>query len=320
MDSVVVYTNKQADRSAKYSTYYAVEEKTVDEDGFTWVARNNVVTGVDDDGVIDLAEDMVADAAKLISAAMFPSGNGSGTTYPHDDDDADEVFKVEFAGAFHGVAGMFECTSNAACAAQNGPDGQLNSLTGTWTFTPTSTDSMVADVRTDADYLDFGYWVNTDDSGDDTEYMVNTFHRGEDPYVGVADVEGSATYKGDAAGLYTKRALTPRGDGDATAAGRFTADAELTAHFSGNDVAMNDQNSISGTIKNFMDGGTMIDAAWLVELNDTGETPNVDETAGTFSGKTTGDGSWNGTFYGDGDNAYPSGVAASSTPGSTTAT
>ena len=46
-------------------------------------------------------------------------------------------------------------------------------------------------------------------------------------------LEGSATYKGGAAGLYTKRALTPGGDGDVTAAGRFTADAELTANFGG---------------------------------------------------------------------------------------
>ena len=40
---------------------------------------------------------------------------------------------------------------------------------------------MVAGVLVDADYLDFGYWVNTDDSGDDTVYMVNTFFRGELP-------------------------------------------------------------------------------------------------------------------------------------------
>ena len=310
MDSVVVYTNIEAAKSAKYSAYYAAQTP-VDADGFTWVPRNAVVVGeVTAEGVMTI-NGTVGTGHELISAAMFPSGNGSGTTYPDNDDDAN-MFEVEFAGTFHGVAGMFKCTSTAACTAQNGDNGQLSSLTGGWTFTPTSMDSMIAGVRTDADYLDFGYWVNTDDSGDTVEYMVNTFFRGEDPYGTVAEVAGSANYKGGAAGLYSRRELSAGGDGDVTAAGRFTADAELMAYF-GQPAAPNDNIppnmtfSISGKIKNFMDGGTMIDAAWLVELNKIQDL-NLDTVGGTFSdGTTTGGGSWNGTFYGVGD--QPTGVA-----------
>ena len=310
MDSVVVYTNIQDAKGAKWSVYYAIDADAPmgDKDGFTWMDRHAVVDSANADGVITFAEIMLdADAAKLFSAAMFPTGDGAGQTYP-DGDECETNVQVEFAGSFHGVAGMFMCDA-PACSAHNDEDGGLMTLTGEWTFTPTSTDSMVADVRTDADYLDFGYWVNTDDSGDTVEYMVNTFFRGEAPYGDVGNVVGSATYKGAAAGLYTKRALTPGGDGDVTAAGRFTADAELMAYFGqpappDDNIPPNMEDSISGTIKNFMDGGMMIDAAWLVELNkidgENGETYNASGSEGTFTGgTTTGGGTWSGTFYGD---------------------
>ena len=92
--------------------------------------------------------------------------------------------------------------------------------------------------------------------------------------------------------------------------------------------------SISGMIKNFMDGGMMIDAAWLVELNKIqGDGPENTSISATFTGgTTTGGGTWSGTFYGavddDSDDVTP-GLAsprfrlelpACSTPGSTTAT
>ena len=313
-DSIVVHTNIQAKKGAKWSVFYANTAPSSIADGFLWQPRNTtVVTGAAaTTGVLTLGngdiDSEVTDAAKigdLISAAGFPSGKGAKITYPDNDKIADNDFEVEFSGTFHGVAGKFKCSDDTACTAENDDKGVLKNLSEGWTFTPTSTDSMVADVRTDADYLDFGYWVNTDDSGDTNAYEVGTFFRGQQERGDVSSVTGKATYKGGAAGLYTKRAFAPGGDGDLTKAGRFTADAELTAYFAqdtGQTIAPGNLNSISGTIKNFMDGSQVIDDAWSLKL----PKASITTSNGTFAVTD----SWSGKFYGPSTNdAQPSGVA-----------
>ena len=318
-DSVVVYTNIEAAKGEKWSVFYASTPPTADTpvDGFSWSVRTAGISSVTDAGVMSFGRNVAA-SSKLFSAAGFPDGKGRAITYPDNDDNTENTYKVEFAGMFHGVAGTFKCGNTSACSATNNADGELMMLSDGWTFTPTSTDSMVADVRSDADYMDFGYWVNTDDSGDSVAYKVNTFARGAMPASLPDNLEGSATYKGGAAGLYSKRVYAPDGKGTVTAAGRFTADAELTAYFGGDKVAVANQNSISGTIKNFMDGSNVIDAAWSVELNKIKQgTTGQTWSNGTFTGgTTTGSGSWSGAFYGtataavgDTKAVYPSGVA-----------
>ena len=296
-DSVVVYTNKQAAKGAKWSVYYAETEPSPGEaaDGFAWVVRNNAVFDVDDAGVIDIEENLANDGHELIDAAMFPTGKGVGITYPDNDTNPDNTFEVAFAGTFHGVTGRFKCTNdNVACAAGNNDDGELASLTGAWTFTPDSTDATVAGVQTDVDYLDFGHWVRTVDAAAGPSYTVNGFFRGEDPYESnIGTLTGAATYKGGAAGLYARRAFAAVGEGAVTAAGRFTADATLTAKFGGDDVAPSDRFSVTGTIDNFMDGGKAIDAAWRVELAKAA----INQNTGAIA--VTGGGSWSGQLYGD---------------------
>ena len=318
-DSVVLYTNKRAAKGARWSVYYGEDEPGAGEaaDGFAWVARNFAVYSVDGAGVIDIEENSVNDGHELIDAAMFPTGKGAGIAYPDNDTDPDNAFEVAFAGTFHGVAGTFECTNDtAACAAENNADGDLASLTGAWTFTPDSTDSTVAGVQTDVDYLDFGHWVRTVDAAAGPSYTVDAFYRGEAPHGDVGGLTGTATYKGGAAGLYARRAYAAGGDGAVTAAGRFTADAALTAKFGGDDVATNDRFSIGGTIDNFMDGGKAIDAAWTVELDKIGGngagTFNIGSNADQESftgGTTTGGGAWSGKFYGGSGADAPTGVA-----------
>ena len=66
-------------------------------------------------------------------------------------------------------------------------------------------------------------------------------------------------------------------------------------------IAANLENSISGTVKNFMDGDTPIDATWSVTLQKAGTTGfTVDDSV--FDGVTEGDkgmmGTWNGQFFG----------------------
>ena len=186
---------------------------------------------------------------------------------------------------------------------------------GDWTFTPDRRDVMVADVLIDTDFLDFGFWVRTDNYGDSVVYRVSGFFRGEVPRTddmsGVFGGEDgiTATYRGGAAGLYTKRELAVGNDGDVTAAGRFTATAVLTANFGADGaVPMDDHNKISGTISNFRDGGQMI-SAWEVKLM------NATFADGTFMGVTTG-GTWDGQFFGGVVPAeVPTGVAGKFTAG-----
>ena len=140
------------------------------------------------------------------------------------------VTNVDFEGTFQSVPGTYTCTGMCTPDPM-GPDdmGMLSMLTGTWTFTATDTDAMIAGVNTDDDYLDFGYWIQTETAEDDgaETYMVSAFARGSDPYGTVAGVEGSATYTGGAAGLYSRSS-----DRTAVGGGPFTAAVTLKAYFS----------------------------------------------------------------------------------------
>ena len=346
-DSVVVYTNIEAAKPAKYNTYYAAGSAapTNADSGWTYKAWGDSVASVaaqqDGQGNNDLTKPTIITLAASVTKAtrsLFDFAHG--LTGPNqtnafvDDADTDDVdeSKPKIKGTFNGVAGTFACDSG--CDVRSDKDGKLATFTGTWTFTATSKDAMVAGALMDADYLDFGYWVQTTTADGTTSYAANTFARGQDLYENVSFLEGKATYTGGAAGLYTKRAQSAKGDGDVVAVGRFTADAEVTAYFAGSSVAVNDVYSISGRIDNFMDGGKMIDAGWSLDLNRVQKANEGDgvSASGTwtdipdltdgdstndvhFLGTTNGGGTWSGNFYGDdttgndGTTPLPTGVA-----------
>ena len=304
MDTVVVYTNKEDNKSVDYSTYYrkgaTSDVHLTDTDnanyskpasGFSWNSWAGVASVSDDTkGILTLAN-LSTDAAvsRLIDAAEFP-GKGGSRTYEDEDSETTGV-QVELAGKFHGVSGMFKCTGDSCIASRTSAG---IAYTGTWTFVPDSTRASVI-AQTDADYLDFGYWLKTDNSGDTPTYSANAIIRGKAPTADLA-LEGSATYTGAAAGLYAKREYSndPTEDGDVTAAGRFTASARLKAYFGGGLIGTDLQNTISGTISNFMDGDNPIDASWMVNLNKT----NINSVGTTANGTTTGAGAWNALFFG----------------------
>ncbi len=343
-DSVVVYTNIEKARVAKYNTYYATSDSSsragdapAAPTGWayrTWAGVVSVAAGQtnnEDDAnkptVITLATSVTDDTRSLFDLPHGLTRKNQTNNFVDDADTTDvNESQPKIKGTFDGVAGTFACASG--CSLASGADGKLSTFGGTWTFTADSKDATVAGALEDADYLDFGYWVQTDESGDGTVYMVDTFIRGQQPYGTTSTLEGSATYKGGAAGLYTKRAFAAGGDGAVMAAGRFTADAELVANFSGADVAASKHGSITGTIKNFMDGDEVIDAAWSLELlrgtadadDFTVGIQNITADTGVFSGTTRG-GSWSGRFYGDssfdanGNIPLPSGVAGEFTGG-----
>ncbi len=322
MDSVVVYTNIQDAANAKYNTYYAVGSDapavTDAQTGWVYKARDGVESVVansdtDKPNVITLSGAVTDATRSLFDFAHGLTEPNQTNAFRNDGDttDVDESMP-RIKGMFNGVAGTFAC--DTGCDIQSGGDGKLSTFTGGWTFTADS-NATVAGVLEDADYLDFGYWVQTMTTEDDQEdYSVEAFSRGADEYGGLTDVVGTASYAGAAAGLYSKREFVSTGDGDLEAAGRFTADASLTATFGQMDdsIAPNLVNSISGRITDFRDSdGASIDSAWRIMLNKIGGiggTGTFGVSEGVFTGgTTTGGGTWSGQFYGTGDR--PTGVA-----------
>ena len=296
-DSVVVYTNIGAARDVQYNKYYVAADYdggVMDDDattnaGLTYKPRagvSSVAADVDDADkphVITFLAD-VKSASLLFDFAHGLTGPSQVISY----------MNPKIKGNFNGVSGTFTCVGD--CSLESGLDGKLTSFGAeddpSWMFTADSHDTVVSGVLLDADYLDFGYWVQT--SADGTAYLVSAFFRGSSPWTGTMVDVTTATYKGGAAGLYTTRG----GDGAVTAAGRFTATAELTADFA---AAMF---SIKGKINNFMDSGNLINDAWSVELR------KADITDGAITdGKTTGGGMWNGQLYGRTQDVVPTGVA-----------
>ena len=61
----------------------------------------------------------------------------------------------------------------------------------------------------------------------------------------------TATYKGPAAGRYVVKTFNPNATIDSIRNGEFTAKAELTANFGGEDIAVSKHNRISGVVDGF---------------------------------------------------------------------
>ena len=214
---------------------------------------------------------------------------------------------LSFTGAFSGAPGEYTC-SGSACSVTLDDGGTPTAMGGVWTFAPAA-GAMV--WIPDYDYLNFGWWL---DASDDDAYGFQTFADAAGFPAGAGNVaaamEGSATYRGAAAGVW---ATVDSAGGRVTNArsGEFTAEAVLTANFFG---AL-DAGAVNGEIRSFRDGsGRRLDG-WQVILNaaklTTGAASFAGETGGTLGPDTNGAGHWEGRFHGtDGAemNARPSHV------------
>ena len=211
--------------------------------------------------------------------------------------------KTTFAGNVRGVAGTFSCGA-ADCTVPSG-----DTLTGTnWTFVPTDPDGKI-DVA-DSGYLTFGWWLNQMDE-DEQVYQFDAFASAAgmgDPVndravSGVDGVDGSATYKGAAAGKYAMQSTID----SSASGGHFTANATLTANFDANTAdegAPANENgvSIGGKIDGFMTGDVSR-PNWKVTLTAPEATENIGPitnaaTKWATGGAVPGVGTWNADFYG----------------------
>jgi hypothetical protein len=364
-DTVTVFDNRDDPGDVPYREYY--NDAQTDSDGdvvfddeailTTDPYDRDAVTEISEEGVLTIDTGATGDIAgngKLFSATDFPSGDRVRYEYPADDvatEDVDESEARTFAGRFNGIPGEYSCTGTE-CSARNGMDGYLDLLIGAWEFTPDrvakdADPHKIADAKFDADYLAFGYWLQGTGEGDKVKYGIGTFASGSMQFGGatpatpVALLVGTATYSGPAAGMFVMK--TDINDDNMgplpTEAGKFTAEAELTAKF-GSTTATADDFTISGTVTAFEfenhDGRTF-ENKWSLPLNRaTFATRTYDQNTGvinptsfsaqanTFGGTTgAGDnlGRWEGGFYGpvvteveetaveEAKTGYPTGVA-----------
>ena len=249
-----------------------------------------------------------------IKSDMFPT---VGTTeYPNS-----EAEPVSIRGTYQGAPGVYTCSA-ATCTAAAAPSGAID-LGGQWHFVH---DLGAMTSKADADYLYFGWWLVKDKDGAPTHAsaFIGTAGTAPTALTGVTDIIGSATYSGGAAGKFAIN--DPINGGDA---GHFTADATLTAKFSGTGEG------ISGTLDNFMANDKSV--PWSVALNNSGttgiagipsnnigvdgaiaaiadntDTPNVNEARSTVwsidGHAASASGTWSGQMYDETQGAADDGI------------
>ncbi len=329
VDTVVKYNDKAPNTDASFSDYFG-----------TNAASRDGVEG-DTDGVLTLSTDQTGNHG-LFSISFGLDARGQTLDITHDDLDTPTTeTSTSYKGTFTGVPGTFTCTTTCSVSSDQ-MDGNLITLTGEWTFKPDGLlDNIGGDLTGDAlaaalmrvmvpgvvpdpDFMILGYWMRMSTAADgEVTHSMLPIHDGLRDFGDVPNtVLGTATYSGPATGLYMKKSLTPDGQPtDPFTSGQFTADALLTARFSGGEVASNHAFSIDGTISDFKDGGYEINDQWVVNLNrrmigDDNDEPqrNIGAadaashgtgTGGTFDDVTDGGplgsaaGSWSGMFHGD---------------------
>ena len=215
---------------------------------------------------------------------------------------------VNVQGSYHGVSGTYSCVAgNDSCTATVAASGFTLAGGGTWTFTPSSANARVMDAA-DTTYASYGWWLHK--AANDGAFTASAFvdYKGGN---GTAELSGSiingldgtATYRGGAAGKYALASST----GGTNDAGHFTARATLEADFTNNTA----ETAITGAIDMFI-GADGQSRNWEVELSgspitDSGSfgvatdraTWTIDGTAATASGN------WSGQLYDTGDDGVP---------------
>ena len=234
----------------------------------------------------------------VVRATLLPPAPASGSiTYS----------EGTFAGTFGGGSGTYRC-SDDTCSVTLDDRGTPTTMVGNWIFAP---DSVAMVQIPDYDHLHFGWWLREKEDG---AYGFQTFAdagRFPDGAGNVtATMEGTATYRGAAAGVWAKMDVSG-GQVTAASSGEFTAQAELTANFFG----PLDAGAVSGHIDSFRDGSGRSLNGWSVTLSAAeltiGEASFAGEARGEVGSGTDGEGSWEGRFHGtDGaeTNARPSHV------------
>ncbi len=292
---VGVYTDIAAPKPTEFAMVYPLDISTNTDNDSPAVTQEALVITSGENG----------NAGMLASPSFSASGEAVLTFNARVDDnaattDVDETAPAfEAMATFDGAPGTVTCNggSGTSCTVTLDADGKVTNVGANWVFTPAA--DATVDVP-DADYLYYGFWLKkTEEDGATTYNAVQTFTGGVVidvfPTGEMSSVVGTAIYEGGAAGVYVKKTFSADGTIDTATSGTFTANVDLTAYFGGDDVALNKQYSIEGSVSDFaLSGGE--DNAWSVNLK-----ADFESAQNAFTGTANGGGdvaAWNGTFYG----------------------
>ena len=227
---------------------------------------------------------------------------------------------------FLGASGRLACA--AACTIVTNDDGTF-SFSSEATFSPSLPASgelndiilTITTVTPDTDYVQFGYWLTTTGSGNNMRHMIDTYAEA----IGYgaldaspADLRGSATYSGGAAGVYVLKTGSSLSD---LHNGEFVADVALKAQFGDNSnmVAGADRWKITGNINGFRPTkGTHDLSGWDLKLSAdfgprTADTNTVEAPVWLLDNAVTkgggADGSWQASFHGNAGSSTTTGDA-----------
>ncbi|MDD9994066.1 MAG: hypothetical protein OXP75_19890 [Rhodospirillales bacterium] len=289
-------------------TYESVVYSHIGEDMVTEGQAFNVAYTLDaTTGETASVTTLTGHATSRVASPSFDQSAGQKTFKPGDND-----VRIMLAGSYQGVSGMYYCTAadRAVGCSATVADMGFTLAGGTWTFKPTDPAAKLMDTSAADDvYASYGWWLHKSEDGE--TFTASAFHayRGTDAgTVGIADLRGTATYTGGAAGKYALRSST----GGTNDAGHFTADVMLEATFA-------EDHEISGTIDNFM-GADGMSRDWSVALGasviadggaiagDPDDSTDTDPQMTTWTiGDTAADaaGMWSGDLREQGDDGIP---------------
>ena len=259
-----------------------------------------------------------ADVLALVKSSGFTSNTAAMLTFVGADSSTNtEAAEVE--GTYNGAMGTYLCNGGSTnCTVEIDAMGMITAMSVGWVFTPDA--DATTDVS-DSDYMHYGVWLmrTTDGDGAVTYNEVETFAGSSlDPSSGgeLNNVDGSASYKGKATGVYVNEVKNSVGGLESATSGHFTADVMLTATFgqtTDESIAPNLLNTVKGTIESFMLSNEE-DNAWMVTV-DASRVEGQSGFFGTAKGGVEGsDGSISGTFHGATEDADDDGIRTA--PGS----
>ena len=209
---------------------------------------------------------------------------------------------------------LYKSASNEDLYVNVFTDGEVSH--GTRIEDPDNPGNYLGTVPFDTDYLALGIWVSLPKNGTTLDYdnpTIGVFAGGGDPFdvSHVAALTGTATYRGEALGVYTYKPDTGNVSG-----GYAAGDVTLTADF-GNGSATG---TISGTISNLtwndgfgLPGSLTLGAA---PISGSGQASFTGDTGGTLA-TTTMTGKWGGQFF---SNPASDSTPADNYPGSVAGT
>ncbi|MDE0343051.1 MAG: hypothetical protein OXK82_07780 [Deltaproteobacteria bacterium] len=295
-----------AEPDGEAGTYEAVVYSHVGEPTVTEGDAFNVAYTLTDGETADVTT-LTGHATSRVASPSFDQSAGT-----KEFELPDNTVRVMIPGSYQGVSGTYYCTptdANTNCDATVADMG-FTLAGGTWVFKPANPETPLMDTSApDEVYASYGWWLHKSEDGN--TYTVSAFdiYRGTDAgAVAIADLRGTATYTGGAAGKYALRSLT----GGTNDAGHFTADVELTATFAAD-------HEIEGTINNFV-GADGEARDWSVALNKSviadggaiaGDPDDATDTGAQMTQWTMGgtaadaSGEWSGDLREQGDDGVP---------------